>query len=189
MRKTFRQRDVIAVSMTFSEVFKMKKRMIALVLCLMMLLSVSAAAQPVQETPMDQMFQRLKDALIWLSLDENEQALETIRFVFDVECGLTEETFTALCEEQLVLLDSGMVQSEVAVCWTDEMGVYHFGIPLVEPISPDIEALVLCSRDLIDFSSYYASTWSALQEAAALAEDAVWNIEYQAGTPMLFADE
>ena len=167
----------------------MKKRMIALVLCLTMLLTVSASAQPVEMTPMDLMFQRLKDALILLSLDENDQALETIRFVFDVECGLTEETFRAMCEEQLVLLDSGMVQTEVAVCWTDEMGVYHFGIPLVEPISPDVEVLTLCSRDLIDFSSYYASTWNELQEAAALDENAVWNIEYQADAPRLFADE
>lgn len=167
----------------------MKKRMIALVLCLTILLSVSAAAQPAEMTPMDLMFQRLKDALILLSLDENDQALETLRFVFDVECGLTEETFRAMCEEQLVLLDSGMVQTEVAVCWLDEMGVYHFGIPLVEPISQDVEALVLCSRDLMDFSSYYASTWNALQEAAALDENAVWNIEYQAGTPLLFADQ
>jgi DNA repair exonuclease SbcCD nuclease subunit len=102
---------------------------------------------------------------------------------------LTEESFRELAEAGLVLLDSGMVQTEVAVCWLDEMGVYHFGIPLVEPISLDVEALVLCSRDLMNFSSYYASTWGAIQEAAGLDPDAVWNLPYQAGVPMLFTDE
>ena len=167
----------------------MKKRMTALILCLMMLIPAFAAAEPVQPTPMDLMFQRLKEALILLSLEETDLALETIGFVFDVESELTEESFRELAEAGLVLLDSGMVQTEVAVCWMDEMGVYHFGIPLVEPISLDVEALVLCSRDLMNFSSYYASTWGAIQEAAGLDPDAVWNLPYQAGVPMLFTDE
>lgn len=167
----------------------MKKRMTALILCLMLLIPACAMAESAQVTPMDMMFQRLKDALILLSLGETDQALETIGFVFDVESELTEDSFRELTEMELVLLDSGMVQTEVAVCWLDEMGVYHFGIPLVEPISLDVEALVLCSRDLINFSSYYATTWGALQETAALDPKAVWNVEYQAGVPLLFADE
>ena len=167
----------------------MKKRMTALILCLMLLIPACAMAESAQVTPMDMMFQRLKDALILLSLEETDQALETIGFVFDVESELTEDSFRELTEMELVLLDSGMVQTEVAVCWLDEMGVYHFGIPLVEPISLDVEALVLCSRDLINFSSYYATTWGALQETAALDPEAVWNVEYQAGVPLLFADE
>ena len=167
----------------------MKKRMTALILSLMLLIPACAMAESAQVTPMDMMFQRLKDALILLSLEETDQALETIGFVFDVESELTEDSFRELTEMELVLLDSGMVQTEVAVCWLDEMGVYHFGIPLVEPISLDVEALVLCSRDLINFSSYYATTWGALQETAALDPEAVWNVEYQAGVPLLFADE
>ena len=167
----------------------MKKRMTALILSLMLLLPAGAMAENVQATPMDLMFQRLKDALILLSMEETDQALETIGFVFDVESELTEDSFRELAEMGLVLLDSGMVQTEVAVCWLDETGVYHFGIPLVEPISLDVEALVLCSRDLVNFSSYYASNWGALQEAAQLYPDAVWNLEYQAGVPVLFADE
>lgn len=166
----------------------MKKRIATLILC-MLLIPAGVLAEAVQMTPMDQMFQRLKDAMILLSMDETDQALELIHFVFDVESELTEETFRTLCEEEFVLLDSGMVQAEVAVCWMDELGVYHFGIPLVEPISPDVEALVLCSRDLINFSSYYPAVWSTLEEAAALHDQAVWNREYQAGTPLLFADE
>lgn len=166
----------------------MKKRIAALMLCVMMLLPVCAAAEQ-QVTPMDSMFMRLKEALILLSLDETDQALQLINFVFDVESELTAETFRELAETGLLLLDSGMVQTEVAVCWLDEMGVYHFGIPLVEPISPDVEALVLCSRDLVNFSSYYPSVWSALEEAAAMHEQVVWNIQYQAGAPVLFADE
>lgn len=167
----------------------MKKWIAALVLCLMLVLPVFAAAEPMQPTPMDLMFQRLKDALILLSLDETDQALQLINFVFDVESELTEESFRELTETGLVLLDSGMVQTDVAVCWLDEMGVYHFGIPLVEPISPDVEALVLCSRDLVNFSSYYAAMWSVLEENAALHDEVVWNLEYQAGAPVLFADE
>lgn len=164
----------------------MKKRMIALILCLMMILPAASAEQP---TPMDLMFQRVKDSLALMAMGETEQALTMIGFVFDVESELTADTFRELVETGLVLLDSGMVQTEVALCWLDEMGVYHFGIPLVEPISPDVEALVLCSRDLVNFSSYYATTWNVLEQSAALYENTVWNMAYQAGAPVLFADE
>lgn len=167
----------------------MMKRIAALALCLMLMIPAFAAAEA-QEilTPMDEMFLRLKEALILLSLDETDQALELIKFVFDVESELTEESFRELAGTGLTLLDSGMVQTEVAVCWVDETGVYHFGIPLVEPIAPDVEAMVLCSRDLVNFSSYYPAVWGTLEEAAALHEEVYWNLEYQAGAPVLFAD-
>ena len=165
----------------------MKKRMLAMALCLMLMLSGSAMAEEL--TPMDDLFERAKEALALLSYGEVDQALELLDFAFDVESGLTEDTFREFVEESLTLLDSGSVQLEVAVCWLDEAGVWHLGIPLVEPVSWDVEALVLDSRDLKAFSSYSASDWGTLEEASALAEEVYWNLEYAPGATVLFADE
>lgn len=165
----------------------MKRRILAMALCIMLICCAGAAAE--QVTPMDEMFMRAKEALLLLSMDEVDQAVELLDFAFDVESGLTEDSFRAFVEDGFTLLDSGSVQLEVAVCWLDEMGVWHIGIPLVEPVSWDVEALVLDTRDMTAFSSYSASNWGALEEAAALAQEAYWNLEYQAGATVLFADE
>lgn len=165
----------------------MKRRILAMALCLMLICCTGAAAEPV--TPMDEMFMRAKEALLLMSMGDVDQAVELLDFAFDVESGLTEDSFREFAAEGLTLLDSGMVQVEVALCWLDDMGVWHIGIPLVEPVSWDVEALVLDTRDMMVFSSYSVSNWGALEEAAAISQEAHWNLEYQAGATVLFADE
>ena len=58
-----------------------------------------------------------------------------------------------------------------------------------EPISWDVEALILDSRDMNIFCGYSLSTWGALEEAAAIYLDAYWNGEYIPAVPLLLADE
>lgn len=167
----------------------MKRRIAVLILCLVMLLgSVSARAE--QFGPTEEFFVRGKQALALMASGETDMALEILSFVFDVESLQTEETFRQFAEEGFLLLDASSVQLEVAVCWWDELlGVWHMGIPVVEPVSWDVEVLVLDSRDLITFSGYAASTWGALEEAVALSEYVFWNVEYLPGQTVLFADE
>lgn len=169
----------------------MMKKLAALILSLMLMASGWAMAEDAaQITPMDDLFLRAKEALLLLSEGEVDMALEKLAFVFDVESEQTEETFRQLVNEAFLLLDIDTVQLEVAVCWLDaETGVWHLGIPVVEPVSWDVEALVLDSRDLMVFCGYSASNWGALEEASALAEQAWWNTEYLPGDMVLFADE
>ena len=165
----------------------MTTRIAALMLCLALLFTGCAWAEPLE--PTDEFFARGKQALALIAYGEIDQALETLSFVFDVEGMQTEETFRQFVAEAFTLLDKDAVQVEVALCWLDETGVWNLGIPLVEPVSWDVEALVLHSRDLINFSGYSASNWGALEEAAALSESVYWNVEYLPGETVLFADE
>ena len=165
----------------------MKKRVAAIVLAMTLLLAGGVRAEEL--TPMDRMFLRGKEALTLLAAGEVDLAVELLDFVFDVESGQTEEQFRELVNQGLILMDTGMIQTEVALCWQDELGVWNLGIPLVEPVSWDVEALVLRSRDLEIFCGYEISNWGALEEAAAFAAEICWNIEYAPGAPLLFADE
>ena len=165
----------------------MKKRMLAALLSLMLLLTGGAWAEEL--TPMEMMFMRGKEALTLLAAGEIDMAVELLGFVFDVESEQTEESFRELAEKGLSLLEPELIQTEVALCWQDEMGVWNLGIPLVEPVSWDVEALVLRSRDQLVFCGYEVSNWGALEEAAVFASEVFWNTEYAPGAPLLFADE
>lgn len=166
----------------------MKRKLLAAALCVLLLLIGCAQAEE-ELTPMEMMFLRGKEAVTLLAQGEVDQALELLAFVFDVESGLTEDTFRLMVEEDMTLIDSGLVQTEVAMCWLDEMGVYHIGIPLVEPASWDVEALVLDTRDMEIFCGYSLTNWAALEEAAELSAEVYWNVEYLPGNTLLMTDE
>ncbi len=179
----------------------MKKKIFALLLC-MILLGAHAQAEVVPPqllyqqltspltvlTPMEAFVLKGKAALQLLAMGETELAMDTFAFAFEVESGQTEETFLEFVPD-MTMLDAQMLQLDVALCWMDETGVWHLGIPLVEPISWDVEALVLDSRDMNIFCGYSLSTWGALEEAAAIYLDAYWNGEYIPAVPLLLADE
>ncbi len=179
----------------------MKQRIIAAFMCLMLLFVSSAGAQEIDPfygmtdingmpltAPPEEFYLRGREALMLLSQGETELALEKLAFVFDVEGGLTEETFREFTEG-LMLLSPEAVQVDVALCWLDELGVWHLGIPLVEPISWDVEVLVLDSRDLNIYCGYSLANWGMLEEIALTASHAYWNLEYLPDALQLWADE
>ncbi len=182
----------------------MMKKIFAILLCIL-LLGAHAQAEvmpqqmlyehlnaPMAATtllPMEYFVLKGKAALQLLAMGQTELAMDTFAFEFEVESGQTEETFLREFVPSMTMLDPVMLQLDVALCWMDDMGVWHLGIPLVEPISWDVEALVLDSRDMNIFCGYSLSTWGALEEAAAIHLDAYWNGEYIPAVPLLMADE
>ena len=60
---------------------------------------------------------------------------------------------------------------------------------MYEPVSWDVEVIVLDSRDLQIYCGYSLTDWGTLEETALTAPYAVWNVEYLPTAPMLFADE
>ena len=182
----------------------MMKKLFALLLCVLLLGAhaqaevmppqllyeqLNAPTTMTELLPMDYFALKGKAALQLLAMGETELAMDTFAFAFEVESGQTEETFLTEFVPALTLLDPMMLQLDVALCWMDELGVWHLGIPLVEPISWDVEALILDSRDMNIFCGYSLSTWGALEEAAAIHLDAYWNGEYIPAVPLLLADE
>jgi len=165
----------------------MKKKWMAVLLCVLLLIGGCAQAAEYL-TPMEQFVLKGKTGLQLLAAGETELALEAFAFAFEVESGQTEETFREFVPE-MTMLNAETLQLDVALCWLDEDGVWHLGIPLAEPISWDVEALVLDSRDMNIFCGYSLSTWGALEEAGMLYSEAYWNGEYLPAMPMLLADE
>ncbi len=180
----------------------MKKRIIAVLVCVLQLFFGSAWAQEIIDpfygmtdingmpltAPPEEFYLRGKEALWLLAQGDMEPALEKLAFVFEVESGLTEETFQEFAAS-LTMLSAEAVQVDTALCWIDELGVWHLGIPLAEPISWDVEVLVLDSRDLSIYCGYSLSNWGALEETALFAPYALWNMEYLPDAPLLWADE
>lgn len=166
----------------------MRRLIGAMILCAVAVLSAGCA---LAETagPGEDFFDRGREALMLLSLGETDRALEVLDFAFDAESMQSEEGFRQFVSNSFSLLDSGVVQSEVAVCWLGEDGIWRLGLPIVEPAAGDIEVLVLDSCDLTVFCGYSATTWGLLEEEVALAPEAYWNVEYLPGTPVLMADE
>lgn len=164
----------------------MKTRLLALMMCLMLLISCAAGAE--EQVPTDEFFERGRTAVTLLAAGQTDEALQTIGFVFDVESGLTEETFKEAIG-QLNLLDSGLVQVEVAACWRDAANVWHLGIPLVEPTAQDVEVLVLDSRDLQVFCGYSITDWGTLSAEIERSGTVYWNQAYVPGEIILMTDE
>ena len=166
----------------------MRRQIWMIILCLCALLTTGCAlAEPVE--PDDVFFDRGKDAMMLLASGDVDGALDVLKFSFEAGSSQSEEDFKRFVSDAFSLLDCGAVQSEVAVCWLDEGGMWHLGIPVVEPVTGDVEALVLDSWDLTAFSGYSASTWGRVQEAVAKSWAFYWNEEYLPAAPVLLADE
>lgn len=152
-------------------------------------LLATGCAQAEAVKPDDDFFDKGRNAMTLLSEGKVEQAFQELAFSFTVGSEKSEDDFKIFVSDSFALLDSGEVQNAVAVCWLDDGGQWHLGIPVVEPITDDIEALVLDSWNLESFSGYSASTWGALKKAVARSQAFYWNEEYLPGTLILMADE
>lgn len=162
----------------------MMKRICAVLLGVCILLSGFALAD---EKPGKEFFQTGKKALALLAADDVDGVLEKLDFQFDEGSGLSEEGFRHFVSDSFTLLSSDALQQEVAACWYDGR-IWRLGIPLVEPVTDDVEVLVFTSHDLVSFCGYEASTWKMMNDAVAQSAQAFWNVEYDPGTPVLLVD-
>ena len=163
----------------------MFRKLCALVLCVLIAAAPLALAEPV---PSDQFFIRAKDALGLLAQDKTKEALEKLAFEYAVKDD-SDEKFLQFVEDYLPDLDEKTVQRDVAVCyWEALSSQYLLAIPISEPKSDDVMALVLMSPDFETFTGYAALSWAEVNEGTANSEYVWWNVEYDPGTRALYAD-
>lgn len=181
----------------------MKKRITAALMCLLLLLSPCAWAQEIIDpfygmtdingmpltAPPEEFFLRGKQALLMIANGQIDEAWQLLAFEFEVESQLSEETFRQAAEAAQSMLSPEAVQTDIALCWLDELGVWHLGIPVYEPLSWDVAVVVLDSRDLQIYCGYSISDWGTLETVALTAPYIYWNMEYLPAMPMLLADE
>ena len=163
----------------------MLKRICALALCLLLGAAPLAFAENI---PSEQYFLRAKDALTLLAGGHEKEALEKLAFVYAMP-EASDEAFLRFVKEYLPLLSEETVQRDVAVCyWEALSSQYLLAIPISEPKSDDVMALVLMSPDFETFTGYAALSWAEVSEGTAASEYVWWNVEYEPGTRALYAD-
>jgi hypothetical protein len=128
------------------------RRWTAFLLCAALLSAfpVIASARDLNEA----LFQDAKDALTMISYGEYQKALDKLNF--------TEPPSAAEFEDFVCFdLDSVLtqtVQTDVAVCYHKSKKLY-LALPVEEPVSRDVETLVLSSTDGEQFDGYKAARW------------------------------
>lgn len=162
----------------------MIKRAMVWVLCLCLL----AGAALAESTPQDLCFIRAKEALYALAQGDTALALEKLAFSY-ASPEQSDEAFLQFVQDYLPLLSADTVQTEVAVCYYESVSAqWLLAIPISEPTSDDVMALVLMSSDLNTFTGYAALSWAEVDDGTALSSDVWWNMEYSAGRAVLYAD-
>ena len=163
----------------------MFRKCCALALCLTLALMPLALAENI---PSDQYFLRAKDALVLLAQGQNQQALEKLTFAYTLP-EANDEAFLKFVKDYLPALSEETVQRDVAVCyWEALSNQYLLAIPISEPKSDDVMALVLMSPDFETFTGYAALSWAEVSEGTATSEYVWWNLEYEPGARALYAD-
>ncbi len=163
----------------------MFRKCCALALCLLICALPAARAESI---PSDQYFLRAKDALVLLARGQNREALEKLAFAY-ADPEDSDERFLQFVADYLPGLSEETVQREVAVCyWEALSSQWLLAVPISEPKSDDVMALVLLSGDFETFTGYAALSWAEVNEGTAASDWVWWNFEYECGSPALYAD-
>lgn len=158
------------------------RRWTALLLCAALLAAfpVIASAKDLNEA----LFGDAKEALTMISYGEYQKALDKLNFAKPPSAADFEDF---VCFE----LDSVLtqtVQTDVAVCYHKGKKLY-LAIPVEEPVSRDVEVLVLSSANGEQFDGYKAASWGDVMKLVKQDDAAVWNEPYDPGTLLVVPDE
>ena len=162
------------------------RRTLWLVLCIGLLVSGSALAAQ----PSDEFYNKGRNALLLLAQGDVDGALELIAFQFPAEDPTySEEGFRQTVEEKYaaVLDENAAIQTTAVAFYMDEL--WYLALPVIEPVSDEVESFVLVSPDQLTFTGYAALSWSAVLEMSNMAEESYWNVEYKPDCATPIADE
>ena len=157
------------------------RKLVSIVLVFALLLVPTLAMAKELNT---KLFSAAKQALSLLSYGDTKKALKALGLSTSDDAV---DSMNKFVRDKLDTLDSGSVQTDVAVCYKTSKG-YRLAVPLESPDFPDVQALVLRSKDGQAFSSYIALDWSDVEAEVAKSSFAKWDQPYDPGVPMLVAD-
>ena len=157
------------------------KRLLAAALALALLLLPMAALA----APSDKMFLSAKQALNLISYGEYQKAIDKLK----VSSGEpTAEDFEQFIADNLDSVFYGSVQNTVAVAYKKGSG-WKLAVPVEEPDSGAVQALVLKSKNGKSFDGYTAMTWSDVRMEVDESGSVTWNEAYEPGTLVIVADD
>ena len=154
------------------------KRVLCIVLALLMLGFSALADVP---NLSDSLFSSAKKAVAYLASGEYERLVTLLPFSSVAPSASEWENFASNFS------DLSNVQSDYAVAyWTGNYWVV--AVPVHEPDSGNVEALVLGSEDGASFIGYRYATWSQVESGYASSDRVLWNLEYVGSAPTVVAD-
>lgn len=130
------------------------------------------------------LFKDGKEALTLISYGEYQKALDKLNFT---EPPAESDFEDFVCFELDSVLTQ-MVQTDVAVCYHKGKKLY-LAIPVEEPVSRDVETLVLSSSDGKQFDGYKSASWGDVMKLVKQDDAAQWNLPYDPGTLVVVPDE
>ncbi len=127
------------------------------------------------------MFKYAKNTLACLGSGDYDKIVTAVPFS-DVSPSADE--WAGLAEGAFTSLSGSTPQKKYAVAyWTGE--AWKIAVPVVEPSSADVEALVLFSEDGKTFSGYSCANWDKVEKEYRKAEYVQWNEEYNGSTSVI----
>lgn len=161
----------------------MRKRILAAILAALLLFA-SALAESSPPKLSDDLFAQAKEALSRLSYGEYAQ----ISGLLSWSSSAPETSFWEGLAGKFRTLNNGTVQRDVAVGWWAG-SAWYIAVPLAEPNSEQVEAMVFASSDGQRFSGAAKSLWGDVRDAYESSDFVRWNVEYVAGTPVIENDD
>jgi len=158
------------------------RRLAAFLICAALLAATPllASAKALDEM----LYDDAKEALTLMSYGEYQKALDKLNFTVPPSAAEFEDF---VCFELDSVLTQA-VQTDVAVSFQRSKKLW-LAIPVEEPVSRDVETLLLSSSDGLQFDGYRAAAWGDVMKYVRQDKAAVWNEAYDPGTPVIVPDE
>ena len=155
------------------------KKIISIFAAILLVMSCWAYAENGVIALDDSLFATAKDALILFENGDYDGAAGLLAF------GTPEEFEKFVCGNFKTLGESP-VQTIVSVAWWNG-GAWQVAVPLHEPVSGDIETLVLVTDniDCTTFCGYRYADWKYVETELTRSDYVLWNEEYVAVESMI----
>ena len=129
----------------------------------------------------ENMFKYAKNALLALADGAYDKLVTSLPFS-DISPSGNE--WAELAEGAFTTLSGSEPQNLYAVAYW--MGTaWKIAVPVSEPVSADVEVLVLVSEDGKSFTGYSCTTWGKVKKEYQAADYVQWNEEYNASTSVV----
>lgn len=125
----------------------------------------------------DRLFNTAKQALHCLDVGDYQTA--------SAQVGCADiDALKSLVDDQFTMLGFGQAQTRISVAYFREQ-TWYLAVPVMEPASADVEALLLNCGDGSDVNSVGCALWGDVQSALDSAEAVIWNEEYTSGVVVI----
>lgn len=155
------------------------KKLISCILIAVLICSAAAFADVPKVS--ENLFKHAKNALNALSRGAYDKLVTSLPFS---DVSPSSDEWAELAEGAFTTLVGSEPQKLYAVAYW--MGsAWKIAVPVSEPVSPDVEALILITEDGRSFAGYGYSTWDKVQKEYQKADYVQWNEEFNASTSVI----